>query len=80
MTRGIRAIHQGTRYDLTGNLRRIAREIERGQYGDVRNIVCAFDTHSPGPNTGVKLFCWGNGGVADSHWILSTAKNRMEPS
>lgn len=35
----IRAIDQGTRYDITGRLRSLARSIERGEHGTVRHVV-----------------------------------------
>jgi hypothetical protein len=37
--KGIRAINQGTRYDITGQLRLLARKIESGEYGRVRHLV-----------------------------------------
>lgn len=36
---GIRAIDRGTRYDVSGKLRAMARAIEAGKYGDVKHAV-----------------------------------------
>ena len=35
----LRAIDQGTRYDITGNLRRLTRAIERGDYGKLDHVI-----------------------------------------
>lgn len=45
---GIRAIDQGTRYDVTGQLRLLARNIERGEYGDVRHVMCGVCARDKG--------------------------------
>lgn len=40
---GLRRIDQGTRYDITGRLRSLARRIENGEYGDVRGVVIGLN-------------------------------------
>ena len=35
----LRAIDHGTRYDITGNLRRLVRSIERGEHGAVTDVL-----------------------------------------
>ena len=40
----IRRIDRGTRYDITGNLRKLVRDIESGKLGQVRDIVFAIRT------------------------------------
>lgn len=77
----LRAINQGTRYDLTGQLRRLARAIERGEEGEVRNILIAFTSENGGDKSAsVKAFHYGTGTIGDAHWIASTVKNRLEPA
>lgn len=81
----IRAIDDGTRYDIVGNLRRLTREIERGEHGPVKDMVIGFTT--PNASSG-QIVCspsvimrhWGNGGVQSAHWITATMKKRVEPS
>jgi hypothetical protein len=79
---GLRAIDAGTRYDLTGNLRRMAREIERGEHGDVSNIVLV--AQKKGPLDRGRGSCYvahyGAGTTPEVHWMLATAMNRIEPA
>lgn len=70
----IRVIDQGGPYDITGNLRRIDRAIQRGDYGRVTNMVVAF-SDSEGA---VYTYNLGPGDVSMHHWIVSVAKNKME--
>jgi hypothetical protein len=78
---GIRAVNQGFRYDITGSLRSLTRQIERGAYGKIGNMAVVFDTHN-GVNeyATVELKHYGPGSEAEVHWLLSTAKKRMEPA
>jgi len=82
--RNIRAIDTGTVYDIPGNLRRLTRAIECGQEGRVTNLVVIFDTEGTSSewhlkqNVIVKHF--GTGDRKDAHWLVSTAKNRLEPA
>ena len=78
---GIRAINQGKRYDCVGGLRRLEREIVRGDYGDVRDVVVAI-AQQPDGDTSPKIhgFHFGVGSVAEAHWMISTMKNRLEPA
>lgn len=79
--RSLRAIDQSTRYDITGKMRKLQREIERGEHGEVRNMVVAFSTKNDNnASASVKMFHWGKGDEKDVHWILSTVKNRIEPA
>lgn len=77
----IRAIDQGTVYDKTGRMRKLVRDIESGKHGAVTDIVCciAHRDHN-GRGIGVTAFHFGPGGAPTAHWILSTAKNSLEPA
>ena len=78
---GLRAIDKGMRYDISGNLRRMAREIERGERGDVRNAVLVLSVENGvNKSASVDAMHWGTGTVADAHWMMSTVKNRLEPA
>lgn len=77
---GLRAVDQGTYRDVNGSLRRLAREIERGEYGDVRDISVAFSKVAANGSVEVVGFHFGTGSRADVHWMLSTVKNRLEPA
>ena len=77
---GIRAVNQGTRYDFSGNLRRITRSIERGEEGDVRDVVVLISCKNNNGSDSVATYHWGNGSEEKAHWMLSTAKNRVEPA
>ncbi len=72
----IRAIDKGTLYDVPGKLRKMARAIERGEHGDVRNgIVILAKT-----NNQCDSFMLGKGDRVYAHWMTSTIKNRLEPA
>lgn len=78
---GIQAIDQGTYRDVEGMLRKQLRAIERGDHGDVRTAVLVLSTTIDGTKSNrVTVFSFGVGGLAEAHWMLSTAKNRIEPS
>jgi hypothetical protein len=51
------------------------------KHGDVRDAVLIF-TEQPSGNTSpkVRVFHFGAGSAADVHWMVSTAKNRLEPT
>ena len=78
---GLRVINNGMRYDISGNLRRMAREIERGERGDVRDTVVVLRVENQDPKSAsIDVMHWGTGTVADAHWMVCTAKNRLEPA
>ena len=70
--RSLRAIDQGTVYDLRGQLARESRKMP----GDVSDIVMV-ERHHDGRIT---TFHWGAGGRETVHFMVSTAKNRLEPA
>jgi len=75
----IRAIDQGTLYDVTGKLRRLTREIERGEHGQVRNILVILDEVRPNGSS-IDVRHYGESSIATAHWMAATALNRMEPA
>jgi hypothetical protein len=77
---GIRAIDNGTRYDITGNLRRLTRDIENGEISPRDVVIVATETTEMNKSATIILRHYGNGTIEDIHWMLSTAKNRIEPS
>ena len=76
----LRAIDRGTRYDITGRMRKIIRDIENGEIKP-RNVL-VITTESNGTNCMPKvvLYHLGPGLIEEAHWMLSTAKTRIEPS
>lgn len=77
----IRAIDQGTYYDIPGKLRKMAREIERGERGDIRDAVLLLNEQNTGNGSNVvHMFRWGTDIASNAHWMLCTAKNRIEPA
>ena len=74
--RSLRAIDQGTRYDITGLLRRQARAIERGEHGHITDaVLITRDTDGR-----VRSFHFGTNSAERSHWMAATVANRMEPA
>jgi hypothetical protein len=72
----LRAIDQGTIYDVTGKLRGLARSIDRGEEGDITDAVVILR----GKNGSVGSFHYGNGSRERAHYLISTVKNRLEPA
>jgi hypothetical protein len=76
---GLRAIDAGTRYDISGQLRKLAREIERGEIGAATDFVGAIRTSGEGLNgTKIRAFHWGTGTIETAHYMTLVIKNRLE--
>jgi hypothetical protein len=72
---GIRAIDQGTLYDIPGKLQHAARNLARDRH-DLTDVVL-LERRSDGS---MRSFHWGRGGQSTAHWMCATAKNRLEPA
>lgn len=76
---GLRAIDAGTLYDVAGNLRRLAREIDRGEMGRVTDIICATRSSDRGENgTQIRTFHWGKSNIETAHYMARVAVDRLE--
>ena len=76
----LRAIDQGTRYDITGNLRRLTRAIERGDYGKVSHVmvgVKAFDLKGPDQRPGYTTLGFGANSTQDMAYTVDMMKKRV---
>lgn len=71
----IRAIDQGTKYDVSGRLRLLARQIERGEYGVTKNAIVILHSFS-GFNGGVRInaYHFGTGDIPTAFYMLEAAK------
>lgn len=76
----IRAIDKGTRYDITGLMRRTERQIERGEFGDVSDAVILLRQRGADGSVGVKMYHFGTGTTDQVHFMLATGQNRIEPA
>lgn len=47
---GIRAIDRGTVYDVPGRLIRLARQIEKGEHGEVTDVIITYRAKKGGIN------------------------------
>ena len=75
----IRAIDQGTRYDISGNLRKFVRRLEQGQLKNVKEVIVL--TRMISPPDGIRtLEVWSAGetSVESAHWMMESAKRRIE--
>lgn len=61
----LRAIDAGTRYDITGNLRRLARSIERGDLGAVHHIVIGVSSKLPDSARHLTAYAYGTESVSE---------------
>lgn len=71
----LRAIDQGTIYDVTGNMRRLARAIDRGDEGEITDAVVITRRS----NGSIGSYHYGPGPRERSHHMVSTVKKRLEP-
>lgn len=77
----LRAIDRGTRYDVTGNLRRFVRRIESGDLQDATDVLVIARCHRPPDGRKrVEIHHFGSATIEEMHWMVSTAKNRYEPA
>lgn len=75
-----RAIDKGTRYDISGNLRRLVRRIENGDLQNVTDVVFVTRTmKSPDGVRRVDVYHCGSGSVEEAHWMMESASNRITP-
>jgi hypothetical protein len=75
----LRAVNQGTRYDITGNMRALVREIERGEIQPRDVVILTRETARLNASPKVGMRHYGFGTVEDIHWMLATAQGRIEP-
>lgn len=73
---GLRAIDQGTIYDVPGKMKNLARSIERGEEGTITDAVIVIRN----ANGSIGTFQFGPGNRERSHHMVSVAKNRLEPA
>jgi len=76
----LRAINHGTRYDVIGNLRSLVREMETGKIAPRDVVVITREGLTPNKSCKVGVHHFGTGSTEDIHWMISTAKNRVEPA
>lgn len=76
----MRTIKQGTVYGISGQLRRMTREIERQEEeGTISDCIVILRRQTKGSGS-IESYHWGSGSAERAHWMLSTAKNRVEPA
>jgi hypothetical protein len=76
----LRVINRGTYYDVVGNLRKLVREIEAGKIKPRDVVVITRESVQLNKSCKVGLFHYGTGSTEEVHWMVSTAKNRVEPA
>lgn len=73
----LRAINQGTRYDITGNLRRLARAIERGDHGAVKQVVVGVRHDELDGQRCVTTFGFGNETIPEMAYTVALMEQRL---
>jgi len=76
----LRAIDQGTIYDVAGKLRCLVRQIERGEIHPRDVVVVTREPYANNVSCSVGVHHFGSGSTEDVHWMLCTASNRIEPA
>lgn len=72
----LRAIDQGTRYDIIGQCKLLARKIEAGDYGDVRHIVVGISARE-GTETAVTTLGFGQMTVPEAFYTTYMMQKRL---
>lgn len=75
---GLRAIDAGTRMDVPGQLRKLAREIEQGKHGAVTDVAGAVRTVHPTQGVCSWGFHAGTGTVEHVTYMLRRYVAKME--
>lgn len=74
----LRAIDAGTRYDISGNLRRLARAIDAGEHGKVNNVCVGVATRGLDGSMSVETFGFGmTASVPDLSYTVERMRYRM---
>jgi hypothetical protein len=76
----LRVINQGTRYDVIGNMRKLVRKMEDGKIAPRDVVVITREPLQVNASCEVMLYHYGTGSTEDIHWMMTTAKNRVEPA
>lgn len=76
----LRVIDRGTRYDVTGGLRGLVRQIESGEVKPRNVVVVTTQILKNNASPAVTVHHFGQGTTEDIHWMLLTAQNRLEPA
>jgi len=75
----LRAIDQGTRYDIIGNMRKFVRRLEQGELKNVKEVIVITRMISPPEGTrSFDVWSAGNGSVETAHWMMESAKRMLE--
>jgi hypothetical protein len=75
----IRAIDQGMRYDVKGNMRRFVRRVENGDLQDITDIVVVTRRITPPDGQrSIEVFHCGTGTLETAHWMMDSAKRKIE--
>jgi hypothetical protein len=73
----LRVINNGTRYDVAGKLKWLARQIESGKLGDVRDVVVGVAHIGNGGGMTASAYHYGTGNIAAAHHLLKCVENEM---
>lgn len=77
--KSLRAIDQGTRYDISGNLRRLARAIDAGEHGQVNNVCVGVATRVVDGSMRVETFGFGmTASIPDLDYTVARMRFRMQ--
>jgi hypothetical protein len=69
----IRAIDQGTPYDVTGRMRRLVRDVEAGHYGEVTDAIVILRGKN-GKSVNIQPFFYGKSETEVLYFMASRAQ------
>ena len=73
----LRAIDQGTRYDIAGNLRRLVRRIESGELTNLSHVMVGISRKEMDGSRSVETFGAGMASVPDMAFTIDQMKKRV---
>lgn len=71
----LRVIDKGTHYDVPGRMKRLARLIEAGEFGEATDVVCVVRSKKDG-DIQIRPYFYGKSGTGELHYMLSRAADR----
>ena len=73
----LRAINKGTRYDITGNLRRLVRRIESGEIKDLNHVMVGVSCHALDGSRYIETWGAGTVNVPEMAYTVEMMRRRV---
>lgn len=73
----LRAIDNGTRYDVAGNLKALGRRIAKDKGGDVRDVIVGVKSVGVGGKVHIDAYHYGTGTFSDCLFLWDSVRKEI---